>query len=422
MREHFLNADFDASLAGTASLPGSGDPIYLQEMAWHFLFAAEPEDSVILHTPLPAAFRAYLEAKGLPPPRTVTHPDFTREAGFVPFGWDSRALELGARYDRPPQAPDPAVVKSVNARSFGLALEREWYPDACAGALFTDAESLAAFLAARPATEAWVAKGEHGFAGTANRRIPGGPLSAGSAALLAPLFAGHPQVLLEPWHERLADMAVLFSVTEGGGMEGFRGHALLNSRDGAFLGVELGPDGQPPLPWRQALRENAERLAAALSLRGYLGPVGVDAYAYRTDAGPRLRPLVDINARRSMAEPAHGLSRRLPGRFLRWIWHKPRKLRLPAGYAELDARLGGAAFDPRRQEGILAVSPLFRERDPGSAEGGRREASAAQGGGRQPHERDGATPRRIGFALVAETEAGLERLQGSFAEALGRRA
>ena len=80
MREHFLNADFDASLTGRPSLLGTDDPTYLHEMAWHFLFAAGPEDSVILHAPLPAAFRGYLEAKGLPPPRTVLHPDFTPAA------------------------------------------------------------------------------------------------------------------------------------------------------------------------------------------------------------------------------------------------------------------------------------------------------------------------------------------------------
>jgi hypothetical protein len=410
MREHFLNADFDSSLAGKPSLPETGDPTYLHEMAWHFLFAAGPEDSMVLHAPLPAAFQSYLEAKGLPPPRTVLHPDFTRAADFVPFGWNARALELAARYDHPPQAPDPAVVKTLNGRSFALDAEREWYPGACEGSLFTNAEELGAFLAGRPPTEAWVAKGEHGFAGTGNRRIPGGPLSAGSAALLAPLFSGHGRVLLEPWHERLADMAVLFSVGTGGGMEDLRGHTLFNSRDGAFLGVEVEPDGLPPAPWRQDLRANAERLAAALSLRGYLGPVGVDAYTYRTAEGPRLRPLVDVNARRSMAEPAHGLSRRLPGRFLQWTWHKPRKLNLPAGYAELDSRLGGAAFDPVGKEGILAVSPLFRER---TATG------TARGGGGAG---EGSAPRRIGFALIAGTANGLARLRTAFTEALGRRA
>lgn len=407
MREHFLNADFDLSLTGAPSLLATSDPTYLHEMAWHFLFAADPEDCVIVHTPLPTGFRAYLATKGLPATRTVLHPDYTREADFIPFGWNAQAAGLAARYDRPPSAPDPGIVKAVNARSFALALERDWYPGQTEGRVYADAAELGAFLANRPAGESWVAKGEHGFAGTANRRIPGGPLNAGSAALLEPLFAGHGRVLLEPWHERSADMAVLFTVGAGGTVLDFRGHSLLNSRDGAFLGAELAPDGEPPEAWRQALRENAGRLARALSDHGYLGPVGVDAYVYRSADGPRLRPLVDLNARRSMAEPAHGLARRLPGRFLRWIWHKPRKLRMPESYSDLDARLGEAAFDPARKHGILAVSPLFRE------DAARKDTGPGSAG-------KGGVPRRVGFALIAESAEGLARLQTAFDQTLGR--
>jgi hypothetical protein len=398
MREHFLNADFDFSLTGRPSPLGTADATYLHEMAWHFLFAADPEDSVVVHLPVPAAFLGYLEGKGLPAPSTVLHPDFTPGAEFSPFGWNPQALSLSARYGHPPHPPDLDAVKTVNSRSFALDLEREWYPGICEGRMFSDAPALAAFLSGRPATEEWVAKGQHGFAGTANRRFSGGPLSADAAALSALLFAGHGRVLLEPWHERQSDMAVLFTVGSGGEALGFRGHTLLNSRDGAFLGVELASDGQPPNPWRQALRDNAGRLARVLADKGYRGPVGVDAYTYRSGAEIRLRPLVDVNARRSMAEPAHGLSRRLPGRFLRWIWHKPRKLRLPESYSGLDARLGRAAFDPLRREGILAVSPLAREDG-----------------------RAGA-PRRVGFALVAESPEGLAKLQTAFAEGLGRNA
>jgi hypothetical protein len=396
MREFFLNADFDLSLGGRASLPEAPDAAYVREMAWHYLFAADPGDGVIIHAPLPEGFRRYAAEKGLALPRTVLHPAFTPDAEFVPFGWNAQATALAARYTRPPRIPDPAAVKTANSRAFALGLEREWFPASCEGRLFDEMNSLSAFLAGRDAAEAWVAKGDHGYAGTANRRLSGGPLAAEDAARLAPLFADHGRVVLEPWHARLADMAALFSVPEQGPVADFRGHGLLNSRDGAFLGVEVAPDRLPPAPWREALREHAGRLAAALQALGYAGPVGVDAYVHAAPEGPRLRPGVDINARLSMALPAHGLARRLPGRHIRWSWHKPRKLRLPAAYAELDARLGAAAFDPAAREGILAVSPLFREDAPA------------------------LRPKRIGFALVAADAAGLDRLQAAFARALGR--
>jgi hypothetical protein len=394
MREYYVNADFDSTLSGEAS----PDTAYLREVPWHFLFAADKHESIILAIPLPPGFGAYVAAKGLVLPHIVVHPGFTRAAEFIPFGWNAQALALASRYARHPQAPELAIVKAANARAFALALEREWFPDT-RGRLISDLPGVAAFLATRPAAEAWVAKGEHGYAGTGNRRLPGGPLSSADTLSLASLFAMHGRVVLEPWHERLSDLAMLFTVSPEGEVGDFRGHRLLNSRDGAFLGAEISPERIPPAPWSDALRGHAGRLAQALSRLGYSGPVGVDAYVHGTPEGPRLRPLVDLNARLSMAMPAHGLARRLPGRFVRWSWHKPRKLRMPESYADMDVRLGPAAFDPGKGEGILAVSPLFRD--------GRKDDPDAR-------------PKRVGFALVAKDEAGLEGLQAEFVRALGR--
>lgn len=396
MREYYVNADFDLSLSGSAAPGEAPDTAYLREMPWHFLFAADHDESLILTVPLPPDFPAYIATKGLGLPRVALHPAFTRAAEFIPFGWNAQALDLAARYARPPRPPELAAVKTANARAFALDLEREWFPDDCRGRLFSDLASMNGFLASRPASEAWVAKGEHGYAGTANLRLPGGAPSEAESLRLEQLFSSHGRVVLEPWHERLSDLAILFAVSQEGEAEDFRGHRLLNSRDGAFLGVEISPERMPPTPWTDELRKHARRLAQALAQSGYFGPVGVDAYVHGAPDAPRLRPLVDINARLSMAMPAHGLARRLPGRFVRWSWHKPRKLRMPESYADMEARLGPAAFDPGKGEGILAVSPLFREEGPDNK------------------------PKRIGFALVAKDRARLDVLQADFVRALGR--
>jgi len=415
MREYFVNTDFDSSLcvakengdvsekrnAGGEASPANSpaetpDNAYLREMPWHFMFAAHSDESVLVHLPLPPDFRAYLQAKGMSLPHTVLHPAFTPEAEFVPFGWNAQAVKLAARYARPPEVPDLAAVKTANARAFALDLERAWFPGTCRGRVIENMSALIDFLSTRSESEGWVAKGDHGYAGTANRRLTGGPLSEEDVPRIEPLFAAHGSVVLEPWDDRLLDMAMLFRVTAQGTAEEFGGHGLRNSRDGAFLGVEVAPDRMPPASWSDELRDHAARLAIALSRLGYIGPVGVDAYVHRTPAGPGLRPLVDINARLSMAMPAHGLAHRLPKRFIRWSWHKPRKLRMPASYAELETLLGSMAFDAKKREGILAVSPLFRE--------------------------DGtdAKPKRVGFALIAADATGLESLQSAFDLGLGR--
>jgi hypothetical protein len=394
-REFYLNADFEPSLRGAPSLLETADPTYLHEMSWHYLFATGPDDSLIVHRELPGEFLEYLDAKGLALPRRVVHPAFTPASRFTPFGWNAHAQGLASRYTEMPAHPDPRIVRIANSRAFNLEVEREWGGPDAQGRLFQSLETLETFLSARDESLGWVAKGDHGHAGTANRRVPSGPLGEADRVPLAALFAGHGQAVLEPWHERLMDMSVGFTVGKAGAIRDFRGHVLLNSRDGAFLGVRIPSNRRPPEPWDEALEASAEELGKALDALGYFGPVGVDAYVWNSPRGPRLRPLVDINARLSMSLPAHGLADRIPGKTLLWMWSKPRKLNLPSGYGEFDARLGGLAFDPSTREGILAVSPL------------------SYGDGR-------VRPKRVGFLLSAGDDAGLEALQTGFSRALGR--
>lgn len=401
-REFYLNADFDPTLRGAPSLLDTGDSTYLHEMSWHYLFAAGAGDSLIVHRELPGDFQDYLKSKSLALPRLVLHPSFTPTSLFAPFGWNTHALGLAARYAAPPSHPDPRIVRIANSRAFNLEVEREWSGPDAQGRLFQSVEALEKFLSARDEPLGWVVKGDHGHAGTANRRVPSGPLEEGDRASLAALLAGHGQVVLEPWHERLLDISVGFTVGKAGLIGGFRGHVLLNSRDGAFMGVKILPGRRPPEPWDQALEASAEELGKSLDSLGYFGPVGMDAYVWNSSRGPRLRPLVDINARNSMSLPAHGLADRLPGKTLLWMWSKPRKLDLPAGYAEFDARLGGLAFDPATREGILAVSPL------------------AYGNGSPSPGSALVRPKRVGFLFSAGDDAGLEALQSGFSGAMGR--
>lgn len=401
VREYWLNADFDSSLAGRPPLLETTDQTYVHEMAWHFLFAGSARDSVLVHRPLPAGFLAYVKSKGLALPRIVLHPEFTREAEFHPFGWNAQARAMAARYAGTATPPSLEAIRKANSRAFCLTLEKSGDAD-CKGSLFTSMGQLEAWLVDRSPGEEWLLKGEHGYAGTANVRIRGGSLAGDMRLRVESLFADHGRAVLEPWHTRLLDMAALFRVSPHGTVEEFRGHVLLNSRDGAFLGVQIAADCAPPAAWCDALRLQAEKLALALVAIGYHGPVGLDAYVREAPEGPRLRPLVDVNARLSMALPAHGLARRLPDRHILWTWMKPRKLKLPEDYTALDAILGPDAFSADTRRGILAVSPLRLEDVPR----------------RGPE--DSLRPRRVGFALIAADENDLGRLRETFARALGR--
>lgn len=464
-REFYLNADFDRTLRGIASLLDDDYHTYIHEMSQHFLFAAAPEDSVIVHRPLPAGFLAYIARKRLALPAIKVHPDFTPSARFTPFGWNTHASRLNLRYARPSPHSDLEAVRAANSRVFSHALEKGEAGDPGnggpggidpgsvdpGGGLFDSLPALEAYLLAHPSAEGWVAKGNHGHAGTANRRILGATLGEEERRGLELLFREDRWVALEPWHERLLDLSANFHVDPEGGISGFRGHTLVNSRDGAFLGVRIAPSGQPPEPWRGGLEAAAGRLGKALRGIGYSGPVSMDAYVRKTPAGPVLRPWVDINARLSMALPAHGLSQRLPGRYLYWHWAKPRKLSLPGDYEELQARLGPADFDPETRRGILAASPLtVSPRETTSSASSTPEASAfagtpraattynaaprttpardASGGVRSAWGRkdgDDEGPRRakrVAFVLVGRSEEDLAVLEAAFRNSLGREA
>lgn len=414
-RDFYLNADFDSTLRGGTSALDGKDHGFVHEMSRHYLFAADPAqkgDAVILHAPLPRDFRDYMAAMGLGLPETLLHPDFRADAEFTPFGWNAHAERLNARYAEPALHPGIGIVRKANSRAFGLALEggagSPW--GAVPAGLFATLGDLEAHMRDHPSPTGWMAKGNHGHAGTANRRLfpvrPADPSRQDVLAVLAAedrhalecLFGENGAVVLEPWHDRILDMAVNFRVDREGRVHDWVGHELATSRDGSFLGVEVAPSRLPPEPWTEELHSSSRELARALHGIGYFGPVGVDAYAWDDGGTPRLRPWVDINARLSMALPAHGLARRLPGRHVFWFWAKPRKLSLPATFEQLVERLGVHAFRPGRGTGILAVSPLRLEPPSPSL-----------------------APKRVSFALCAEDEAELETLRAAFEDALGRK-
>jgi hypothetical protein len=395
-RELFFNGDFDLTLRGKPSVFDGEDLTYVHEMAMHFLFAGEAEDTLVVHRPLPEDFLEYLGTKRLKTPSLKLHPAYSPDAEFTPFGWNEYAARRNALYRRPAAHPPLEAVRRANSRVFSQALERELDgPDA--GGLFETLGALETHLRKVENPSGWVVKGNHGHAGTANVRLFGALPGEDERKAIAVLFEESGSVALEPWHERVSDLAVNFQVDAQGVTSALRGHELLNSRDGAFLGVKLTPSGQAPEPWRAALEERAALVGKALAGIGYFGPVGMDAYAWT--AGPKgavLRPMADINARLSMALPAHGLARRLPGKYLLWEWVKPKKLTLPATYAELRARLGRSDFDPGTGEGILATSPFWVTPRLRSGDQGR------------------LRPRRMGFLFSAGSEAELTLLRRDF--------
>jgi len=115
--------------------------------------------------------------------------------------------------------------------------------------------------------------------------------------------------------------------------------------------------------------------------------VGVDVYAWQYGDDVCFRPLVDLNARCSMAFPVHGLSRRFPDRAI-LISQTPSSVPLPKSPDELRNRLGDLHFNPATKRGVFLITPLI----PG--------------------------PRRHAFAFIGADESDVKALQQKTLQAL----
>jgi hypothetical protein len=123
------------------------------------------------------------------------------------------------------------------------------------------------------------------------------------------------KLIVEPWLERQIDFSVqLEMTTDGLKLCGFTG--LVNDRRGQFKANWAAPNYARHLPGavlacfphpgmsvclQELYTDVISRLEPELRNAGYLGPLGIDAFVYRTPTGEsRLKPIVEINPRYTM--------------------------------------------------------------------------------------------------------------------------
>jgi uncharacterized ferritin-like protein (DUF455 family) len=161
------------------------------------------------------------------------------------------------------------------------------------------------------------------------------------------------QLVVEPWLERALDFSVQLEMA-GDGLKlcGYTG--LLNDAKGQFQGNVALPGHQKKIPANLIALfpeppDIAQRLHALyadisalleeeLRRANYLGPVGIDAFAYRDAEGKcRLKPIVEINPRYTMGRVTVELMKRVaPGS--RGVFKLvSRKQALAEGFADFPA-------------------------------------------------------------------------------------
>ena len=184
------------------------------------------------------------------------------------------------------------AAKHVNDRRFALGLAQQL---GCAlpGARVIASPGDIAIAGPWVAKAPWTTAGRDRCFGTGREFPPE----------LAGLLATHGELVVEPWLERVLDLAIC-----GDTEAGYRPpHRLVTSSRGTFRGIELALAE----PYDELIRVAGE-VAKALRATGYRGPFGVDAFVH---AGG-LHPLCEINARLTFGHVAHALGSRRGARTL----------------------------------------------------------------------------------------------------------
>jgi len=360
--EHHLNADFDLSLRPRWRHPeGETARRRITDLAWHALFLAQPADSVVVPEPSPTDFIDYLDHCGIELPKLTVEPSCRSEQRLCPFGWNTAAVDRSRCYTTQPDHPPLDVVALVNGRRFSADLERDLFNGDHTVAEVGDENDLVKTMASLPdEPNGWVLKAEHGNAGLGNRRLRGHEPQPGDLTAVRRLFAEGDTAVIERWRSRLHDLCSTFVVLRDGRATKVGMHETVNTADGAHIGSLFQEDPGHHSEWRPAMEEAARDVAKQLADAGYHGPACMDAFTWDDGGRHRLRPLVDLNARREMSAGASALWRQLGGQGTAyWRFYTRRKIRLPNNYVDLQHILGDDAYNSSRRRGVLVTAPLW---------------------------------------------------------------
>ena len=265
-------------------------------------------------------------------------PRAEREAAVFPeldragaFAWlhTPQAQQIALDQDRVLGPPDPNVVTRVHDKAFAVR--------AAESARLDPAELRDCIEVFEP--EFFLAPGEEVLAAlderltrwpkALERRFTLKPRfgSSGRGRLTArgdlrDLLPGLPRLaerggaILEPWLDRVRDLSAQCWVEATGQVRLLGTLELLVSPAGVYRGHRGSVDNKGRVTSLCAedepLREAAAEIAVAAAAEGFSGPCSIDAFVYRWPGGePRLRPVVEFNARFTMGTVAIGLLRRL---------------------------------------------------------------------------------------------------------------
>ncbi|RDV37476.1 hypothetical protein DV096_13260 [Bradymonadaceae bacterium TMQ3] len=269
---------------------------------------------------------------------------------LLPWGWTDEVVAFANAAGLEPGPVDVEVVREVNDKRFGLQIE------ALRGSAICESEAQLE-QAVRGLKAGWVLKHPFGVSGRGQLRGRGAALPDDARRWAQRVFAQGTGVVVEPRVEIEAERSLHFEIEVGGAVRELGMCALMADATGTFRGLGLG-SAVEALEEDEALWEGARSAARAVAARGYVGPLGIDAYV-GSYAGERVvRAVSELNARVSFGRLGLALLARLGRAGARWV-HPARSER--SGRSERG--VGGSAEVGRGEGGVClpqSVDPAGR--------------------------------------------------------------
>lgn len=124
-------------------------------------------------------------------------------------------------------------------------------------------------------------------------------------------------VLGEPWLKRIFDFSTQWKITEGADIQYLGATQLENDTRGQYIGTVLDEEHVLFEGKRKFLGEHflaAIQFLSDIKKNGYFGYVGLDAMIYQDSqtGAPKLQPIVEVNARQTMALAVIRMKKRFP--------------------------------------------------------------------------------------------------------------
>lgn len=235
-------------------------------------------------------------------PEAQTHPGLSPLSALPPFdrvkfwGASPAITELLNQENVPLSLPPWSAVQKVNSKRFSFSLSPP-LPGAC---LLSDPEQLESWWKTR--RQLSVLKSCFGVAGRGKLLLRSHSPVESAMEFCQRQWSQNLPVVAEPWMSRLLDFSSQWEIHPNG-IEYLGPTLMTNTPQGVYQSTVVGDVEAKLAPYLNEHLDFAREALQVIRDEGYWGPVGIDAMVYK-DPEPVLHPIVEVNARQTMASTA----------------------------------------------------------------------------------------------------------------------